>query len=258
LLSKKTPDFKKLNSYPLNISQNSPSVVSSDPVPAYAYFSYEDALSLRAMALQAGLDVPSYLLAPEIATLLRYLPDLHQQLLIDTLWNTGARINEALALTPASFVLDGARPFVVLKTLKQRQRGKGRPGKDEQVKRAVPLTDPLYVRKLREYLATFRIARHQLIWPLKSDTTPRNWINAAVERSKSDGVTFSINPITSHTFRHSFCMHLIQCAVPLKVVQAYAGHSRLESTERYTRVFALDVGRQYGVRFSVPELGRPE
>lgn len=253
-----TPDFKKLNTYPLNISQNSPSVVSSDPVPAYAYFSYEDALSLRAMALQAGLDVPSYLLAPEIATLLRYLPDLHQQLLIDTLWNTGARINEALALTPASFVLEGARPFVVLKTLKQRQRGKGRPGKDEQVKRAVPLTDPLYVRKLREYLATFRVARHQLIWPLKSDTTPRNWINAAVERAKSDKVTFSISPITSHTFRHSFCMHLIQCAVPLKVVQAYAGHSRLESTERYTRVFALDVGRQYGVRFSVPELGRPE
>lgn len=253
-----TPDFKKLNTYPLNISQNSRSVVSSDPVPAYAYFSYEDALSLRAMALHAGLDVPSYLLAPEIATLLRYLPDLHQQLLIDTLWNTGARINEALALTPASFVLDGARPFVVLKTLKQRQRGKGRPGKDEQVKRAVPLTDPLYVRKLREYLATFRVARHQLIWPLKSDTTPRNWINAAVERAKSDKVTFSISHITSHTFRHSFCMHLIQCAVPLKVVQAYAGHSRLESTERYTRVFALDVGRQYGVRFSVPELGRPE
>jgi integrase len=247
-----------LNSYPQNISQNSHSVVTPGPAPAYAYFSYDDALSLRAMALQAGLDVPSYLLAPEIATLLRYLPDLHQQLLIDTLWNTGCRINEALALTPASFMLDGARPFVVLKTLKQRQRGKGRPGKDEAVKRAVPLTDPQYVRKLREYLATFRVARQQLIWPLKSDTTPRNWINAAVARAERDMVTFSISPITPHTFRHSFCMHLIQCAVPLKVVQAYAGHSRLESTERYTRVFALDVGRQFGVRFSVPEIGHSE
>ncbi|MBL1810770.1 hypothetical protein ELE42_28355, partial [Klebsiella pneumoniae] len=37
------------------------------------------------------------------------------------------------------------------------------------------------------------------------------------------------------------------------VVQAYAGHSRLETTETYTRVFALDVGRQYGVRFSLPD-----
>lgn len=215
-------------------------------------------MSLRAMAIQAGLDVPSYLLAPEISTLLRYLPDLHQQLLIDTLWNTGARINEALALTPASFMLEGARPFVVLKTLKQRQRGKGRPGKEEAVKRVVPLTDPQYVRKLREYLTTFRVTRQQLIWPLKSDTTPRNWITAAVARAERDMVTFSVSPITPHTFRHSFCMHLIQCAVPLKVVQAYAGHARLESTERYTRVFALDVGRQFGVRFSVPEMGRPD
>ncbi|MDP0947269.1 tyrosine-type recombinase/integrase, partial [Klebsiella pneumoniae] len=56
-----------------------------------------------------------------------------------------------------------------------------------------------------------------------------------------NSATFSI-PVTCHTFRHSFCMHLIQHGVPLKVVQAYAGHSRLETTETYTRVFALDVG----------------
>ncbi|MFV1129535.1 hypothetical protein QML10_27435 [Klebsiella pneumoniae] len=37
------------------------------------------------------------------------------------------------------------------------------------------------------------------------------------------------------------------------VVHTYAGHSRLETTETYTRVFALDVGRQYGVRFSLPD-----
>lgn len=43
-------------------------------------------------------------------------------------------------------------------------------------------------------------------------------------------------------------MHLIQHGVPLKVVQAYAGHSRLETTETYTRVFALDINRLYSVR----------
>jgi len=37
-----------------------------------------------------------------------------------------------LALTPADFVLDdGGQPYVVLKTLKQRSRGQGRPRKDE-------------------------------------------------------------------------------------------------------------------------------
>lgn len=77
-------------------------------------------------------------------------------MLFATLWNSGARLNEALAVTPVSFVLDGDFPFVVLRTLKQRQRSKGRPRKDEKIRRAVPLTDLLYVRKMTEFLATAR------------------------------------------------------------------------------------------------------
>ncbi|AXH21387.1 tyrosine-type recombinase/integrase [Escherichia coli] len=212
-----------MNTFPLQISQNS----RSDAIGTYAYFDYADALALREMASQA--DLPKYLLAPEVSVFLRYVP-----------------------LTGASFQLDGSRPFVRLKTLKQRQRGRGRPGKDEEVFRLVPLTDPQYVRKVREFLTTLRIGKQQLLWPVQSDNTPRNWIRKALDLAKRDSVTFSI-PVTCHTFRHSFCMHLIQHGVPLKVVQAYAGHSRLETTETYTRVFALDVGRQYGVRFSLPD-----
>ena len=47
-------------------------------------------------------------------------------------------------------------------------------------------------------------------------------------------------------------MHLIQSHVPMKVVQAYMGHAEASSTEVYTRVFALDVGYQREVRFTVP------
>lgn len=239
-----------MNTFPLQIPQNSRSDAIETGRVAYVYFDFADALALREMASQA--DLPKYLLAPEVSLFLRYVPDLRQQVLFDTLWNTGARINEALALTGASFQLDGSRPFVRLKTLKQRQRGRGRPGKDEAVFRIVPLTDPQYVRKVREFLTTLRIGKQQLLWPVQSDNTPRNWIRKALDLAKRDSVTFSI-PVTCHTFRHSFCMHLIQHGVPLKVVQAYAGHSRLETTETYTRVFALDVGRQYGVRFSLPD-----
>jgi integrase len=217
-----------------------------------AYFDYADALAIRQMVLACGdLDLPRYLLAPEVAVLLAYLPDLRQRLLIDTLWNTGARLNEALALTPAGFHLDGPKPFVVLKTLKQRERGKGRPRKDEPLKRIVPLLDAGYVQRLREYLASFKPLRHAPLWPVASNETPRNWIKAARLRAERDGVTFSLPVITPKTFRHSFAMHLIQCRVPLKVVQTYMGHKEASSTEVYTRVFALDVGHQYGVRFSM-------
>jgi hypothetical protein len=66
-------------------------------------------------------------------------------------------------LTPTSLVLDGDLPFTVLRTLKQRQRSKGRPRKDEETQRAVPLTDPLYVLKMTEFLATARRARNEPI-----------------------------------------------------------------------------------------------
>lgn len=233
-----------MKTFPLTISQNPRSVV---------YFDSQRALSLRAAALRSGMEVPVYLLVPEVAQLLHAMPDLHQQMLFATLFNSGARLNEALALTPSGLVLDGDLPFVVLRTLKQRQRSKGRPRKDEEVRRAVPLTDPLYVRKMTEFLATARRGRNEPIWQIHENTV-RNWLNAAIARAESDGVTFTVSPITPHTLRHSYCMNLIQHGVPLKVVQAYAGHARLESTEIYTKIFALDVGRQYDVRFSLPDV----
>ncbi|WP_255211575.1 tyrosine-type recombinase/integrase [Serratia ficaria] len=235
---------------PRTVPQNVPGLVSLDR-STFSYFDYDAALALRAAAQQAGLDVPPYLLVPEVGQLLHYLPDLNQQMLFATLWNTGARLNELLALTPDNFLLTGQLPFVILRTLKQRQR-RGRPRKGEPAKRAVTLFDQPYVRKMTEYLATVKPARHAPVWQVHENTV-RNWLNAAVMRAMGDGVTFSVSPITPHTFRHSYCMNLIQHGVPLKAVQALAGHERLESTEIYTRVFALDVGRQFRVRFSMPD-----
>jgi len=235
-------------------TQNSRSVTNG-------FFDYDAALSLRRMALTAGVGMPHYLLAPEVCQLLPYLLDLKQRLFLETLWNTGARLNECLALTPADFQLeDGtgaalARPFVVLKTLKQRNRGRGRPAREEQLNRIVPLFDESYAHRLREYFTTMRPKKYEPLWPISSDETPRNWIRAAVTRAARDGVTFSLNTITPKTFRHSFAMHLIQNHVPLKVVQTYMGHTDAASTEIYTRVFALDVGFARQVRFTVPVNG---
>jgi site-specific recombinase XerD len=226
------------------------------------FFDYDAALSLRDMALTAGVGMPHYLLAPEVCQLLDYLPDLKQRLFAETLWNTGARLNECLALTPSDFKLVDkrtrqplARPFVVLRTLKQRGRGRGRPSGDEVLNRIVPLFDAAYVRRLREYVVTFRPLVQVPLWNVKSDETPRNWIRSAVQRAERDGVTFSLSTITPKTFRHSFAMHLIQNLVPMKVVQAYMGHTEVANTEIYTKVFALDVGFAREVRFTVPVEG---
>lgn len=228
-----------------------PDRVSVPAPPSPPAIDYPQALARRELALACGSELPRYLLFPEIHALLRYLPDLRQQFLFRTLWNTGARLNEALALRRGDFCLDAGTPFVKLRTLKQRNRGAGRRKQGDTGIRTVPLTDHHYVRAVQEFLATFDMTRNDdLLWTLKSDNTPRNWLNAALARAERDAVTFTVDPITPHTFRHSFCMHLLLSGVPIKLVQKYAGHARLESTEIYTQVFLLDAARHYPVNFT--------
>lgn len=121
---------------------------------------YPAALALRQMALVQD-ELPKYLLAPEVSALLHYVPDLHRKMLLTTLWNTGARINEALALTRSDFSLAPPYPFVQLATLKQRvekaARTAGRAPAGSQPHRNVPLSDPQYARQLEMMVATLKI-----------------------------------------------------------------------------------------------------
>uniref|UniRef100_UPI002B05AD6A tyrosine-type recombinase/integrase n=1 Tax=Aeromonas hydrophila TaxID=644 RepID=UPI002B05AD6A len=180
-----------------------------------------------------------------------------RRFLVATLWNTGARINEALALTPADFELDGQRPFVALRTLKQRRRGKGRPRAGEAVKRLVPLLDPQYAQLAREYLATVKLPKSAPIWAV-TDQTVRNWLKEAEGGLRGRGVHLVV-PLTPHVFRHSFAMHLLLCGnLHIKRLQAYLGHRSLKSTECYTAVLALDAAAsEIGLSFSVPIEGNP-
>ncbi|HCN9289600.1 TPA: tyrosine-type recombinase/integrase, partial [Escherichia coli] len=82
--------------------QNSPERVSLLPIAPGVDFA--TALSLRRMATSTG-GTTAYLLPPEVSALLHYVPDLRRKMLLAILWNTGARINEALALTRGDFSL---------------------------------------------------------------------------------------------------------------------------------------------------------
>ena len=226
---------------------------------------YPAALALRQMALVQD-ELPKYLLAPEVSALLHYVPDLHRKMLLITLWNTGARINEALALTRSDFSLAPPYPFVQLATLKQRvekaARTAGRAPAGSQPHRNVPLSDPQYARQLEMMVATLKIPLERRnkrtgrtekvrIWEI-TDRTVRTWLGEAVEAAAADGVTFSV-PVTPHTFRHSYAMHMLYAGIPLKVLQSLMGHKSISSTEVYTKVFALDVAARHRVQFSMAE-----
>lgn len=211
--------------------------------------SWETALALRGMALLQP-DLPKYLLAPEVAVLLSCFYDERQRMLFAFIWNTGARITESLMVTPEDLQLDGARPFVRLRTLKQRSRGRGRPAKDEKVARVVPLLDAVFIRELRSYLATFRPGRRTPLFGVTRKTA-WSWLQQAINKADAAGISFAVTPVSPRTLRHSYAMHLFLNHVPPKVVQTYMGHERYESTEQYLKVFALDVAPQLGICFSL-------
>jgi integrase len=208
------------------------------------------ALAVRQLAArQAGV---RYLLEPEISVLLaRGFTDLRRRMFFDVLWNTGARLSEALALTPRDIHTGEVwplRPFVSLMTLKQQ----GRPGRPPSSSvRDVPLFDPGFVLRLRDHLATFARAGTRRVWAVTDDTA-RHWLRDAVTRCESLGLRFSV-PVTPHTFRHSFAVHLVYCGMPPLQLKALLGHRDFKSTQVYLKLLALEaeIGGHRAVRFGL-------
>ena len=190
------------------------------------------AMRARRELLRAhGAQMPPYLVLPEVEHLLSYALDDRDGLLLDTLWHSGARVSEALALTPSSFVRDDAAAFVSLATLKR----PGRPRMRERAapaRRLVPLADPAYLDRLRRYLATHRPRRHERLFAVTRQTV-NNRLKRVAERA--DMPRFS-----AHALRHSFAVNAILHGVPVRVLQLWMGHARIESTEIYTRVLGTE------------------
>ena len=88
---------------------------------------YPAALALRQMSMVHD-ELPKYLLAPEVSALLHYVPDRRRKMLLATLWNIGARINEALALTRGDFSLTGTAYTLQHRHAHQRRLGQLWPG----------------------------------------------------------------------------------------------------------------------------------
>lgn len=117
------------------------------------------AARLGSCAGVAGRDLcqlPRYLLALGVTGLRLHIADWAQHAFINILWNTGARLNEALALHRRDFRLNNEIPHVVIRTAKQRRAGSGRPRGDTSPNRVVPLSDPAYVDEMRQLFASVR------------------------------------------------------------------------------------------------------
>lgn len=204
---------------------------------------YRLALAVR-RELAGDDSLPRYLLAPEVTVLLGAVPDLHRRMLFEFIWNTGARINEALAVRPDDIVLDSVRPHVRLVTLKRQRNPK--PGKPPaSAQRRVPLLDAGFVARLRDHLVTFCPNRRRPVWEGRggkpvTDDTARNWLSGAVAAIARKGISLSLPNPTPHTLRHSYAMHLLYCGIMPAVLQGWLGHADFRNTQIYIRVMHME------------------
>jgi site-specific recombinase XerD len=159
------------------------------------------------------------------------------------LYDTGARIQELLDLTPAHFRL-AAPPFV-------RIRGKG------QRERLCPLL-PQTARLVTRFLSvTGRdvhdatpllqnrhgeiLTRHGARYLLRKYLRPAGMSMPTLQRAR----------ISPHTFRHTKAMHLLQAGIPLVTIKDILGHADVKSTEIYVQI-DLDMKREALARTGTP------
>jgi site-specific recombinase XerD len=77
---------------------------------------------------------------------------------------------------------------------------------------------------------------HRWLFPGRSDHQPlttRQFSRLFKEAAKAAGLR---KTVSLHSLRHSFATHLLERGTDIRVIQALLGHSKLETTARYSRV----------------------
>ncbi|HKX50769.1 MAG TPA: tyrosine-type recombinase/integrase [Candidatus Binatia bacterium] len=132
-----------------------------------------------------------------------------------TLALTGARISEALALTPDR--LDASDNVIVLETLKRRRKG---------LFRAVPVP-----QELLSYLgAVHDLPRHAANDRLWNFSRPTAW-----KRVKGIMTTAGIGPSQAKpkALRHTFAVEAVRQRIALSLIKKWLGHAKIETTALY-------------------------
>ncbi|WP_367872976.1 tyrosine-type recombinase/integrase [Luteolibacter sp. Populi] len=141
------------------------------------------------------------------------LPDEGEKAFALTVFYTGCRISEALALTPSG--VDQAERLLVVKTLKQ--RGK-------QKHRAIPIPDVL-LSLLHQQTAP--LAPDARLWAF---CRTKGWkvIKRCMAAAGLDGIK-----ATPKGLRHGYAIACVSADVPLPTLQRWLGHATLQTTGIY-------------------------
>jgi len=172
--------------------------------------------------------IPLVMSPDEIKRLLAVAKSLKVRVLLSLAYGCGLRAGEVVRLKAGD--IDSAQHIIRI------VQAKGR--KDRHVMVSKDLL------ALPRQWWTMRPRRHDARTPLEQrwlfpgrapdrPMTTRQFNRLFHATAEAAGIT---KPVTLHSLRHSFATHLLERGIDIRVIQALLGHTKLDTTARYTRV----------------------
>ena len=153
----------------------------------------------------------------EVLRFLDCAPGLKHRAILTACYAAGLRVSEAVSLRPTD--IDSRRRVIRI------HQGKGR--KDRYV-----MLSPRLLAVLRDYWRTIRPATRQWLFPGLSPIHPLS--PQAVVRAchKAQRLSHLSKPLTPHSLRHCFAVHLLEAGTDIRTIQLLLGHRSLSTTAR--------------------------
>ncbi len=164
--------------------------------------------------------LPVVLSPEEVLQFLDCVGSIKHRAILTTCYAAGLRISEAIHLKP----IDIDKQRMVIRV----EQGKGQ--KDRYV-----MLSPKLLEILRNY---WRAARPAGEWIFEGDIAgqPINRSSVELACQKARQRSGIRKPITPHSFRHAFAVHLLESGTDIRTIQLLLGHRSLATTARYLRI----------------------
>ena len=155
----------------------------------------------------------------EVLQFLECVAGAKHRAILTTCYAAGLRISEAVHLKPTD--IDSQRMVIRV------EQGKGQ--KDRYV-----MLSPKLLETLRSYWRAVRPKG----WLFPGDIAGQPITKDAVERvcQKARQRSGIAKPITPHSLRHAFAVHLLESGTDVRTIQLLLGHRSLATTARYLRI----------------------
>ena len=177
----------------------------------------ENNLNHSIIAPKKKKQLPKVLSKNEIKLLLESIKNKKHKLIVITLYSAGLRLSEVVNLKREHINFENNTILV--------KQGKGK-------KDRITILSKKLKNKLGNYLLQNKFITDYLFESQRGKKYDKHTIQKILENA-----SININKkVTPHMLRHSFATHLLEEGIDIRYIQFLLGHSKLETTQIYTKV----------------------